>query len=86
MHEGSAAFSAMTGEGVANNLLLTIAARLRALTNVVELAVPYDRGDVLAAVHREGEVLSEQAGDDAMRLRVRLDEASLGQFVDYVVA
>ena len=79
------AFSATTGEGV-EELLLTIAARLRALTNVVELAVPYDRGDVLAAVHREGEVLSEQADDDAMRLRVRLDDASLGQFVEYVVA
>ena len=63
-----------------------IADRLRALTNVVELAVPYDRGDVLAAVHREGEVLSEQADDDGMRLRVRLDDASLGQFVEYVVA
>ena len=57
------AFSAATGEGI-EELLLTIAARLRALTNVVELAVPYDRGDVLAAVHREGEVLSEQADDD----------------------
>ena len=55
------------------------------LTNVVELAIPYDRGDVLAAVHREGEVLSEQADDDGMRLRVRLDDASLGQFVEYVV-
>ena len=64
VHEGAVAFSATTGEGV-EELLLTIAARLRALTTVVELAVPYDRGDVLAAVHREGEVLSEQAGDDA---------------------
>ena len=66
VHEGAVAFSATTGEGV-EELLLTIAARLRALTTVVELAVPYDRGDVLAAVHREGEVLSEQADDDAMR-------------------
>jgi GTP-binding protein HflX len=85
VHEGSVAFSATTGEGV-EELLLTIAARLRALTNVVELAIPFGRGDVLAAVHREGEVLSEQAGDADMRLRVRLDDASLGQFVEYVVA
>src|SRR5688500_12934898 len=85
VHEGSVAFSATTGEGV-EELLLTIAARLRALTNVVELTVPYDRGDVLAAVHREGEVLSEQADEDSMRLRVRLDDASLGQFIEYVVA
>jgi GTPase len=85
LHEGSVAFSAMTGEGVPE-LLLTIAARLRALTNVVALAIPYERGDVLAAVHREGEVLSEQADGDGMHLRVRLDDASLGQFVEFVVA
>jgi GTP-binding protein HflX len=84
-HEGAVAFSATTGEGV-EELLHTIAARLRALTNVVELVVPYDRGDVLAMIHREGEVLSETSDDDAMRLRVRFDEASLGHFAAFVVA
>ena len=34
--------------------------RLRALAVVVELVIPYERGDVLAAVHREGEVVSTQ--------------------------
>jgi len=84
-HEGSVAFSAATGAGVPE-LLQTVADRLRAMTNVVELVIPFDRGDLLAALHREGEVLSEAADADAMRLRVRLDEAALGQFVDYVVA
>ncbi|MFP5254907.1 MAG: GTPase HflX [Acidimicrobiia bacterium] len=84
-HEGAVAFSAVTGEGV-DVLLQTIADRLRSLTNVVELAIPYDRGDVLAAVHREGEVLVESADHESMRLRVRLDDAALGQFVEYVVA
>ena len=32
---------------------------------VVELAVPYDRGDVLAAIHREGEVVSTTDEPDA---------------------
>ena len=45
------------GEGI-DDLLRTLGDRLRALTTVVELLVPYDRGDVLAAVHREGEVVS----------------------------
>ena len=45
-------------------------------TTVVELLVPYDRGDVLAAVHREGEVLVEAAEDDGMRLRARLDDTA----------
>ena len=46
-------------------------------TNLVELLVPYDRGDILAAVHREGEVLVEQADDrGACVLRARLDDAA----------
>ena len=83
-HEGAVAFSATTGEGV-EELLHTIAARLRALTNVVELSIPFDRGDVLAQVHREGEVLSESSDSDAMHLRVRFDDASLGHFSEFVV-
>ncbi len=84
-HQGSVAFSAASGEGV-DGLLHTVADRLRALTNVVELSIPYDRGDLLAAIHREGEVLVELPADGAMRLRVRLDDAALGRFVEYVVA
>src|SRR5690606_20096105 len=84
-HEGAVALSASTGAGM-DELLRTVADRLRSMTNVVELSIPYDRGDLLAAVHREGEVLVELSGDDAMRLRVRLDDAALGQFVEYVVA
>ena len=84
-HDGAVAFSAATGEGV-EELVRTVADRLRSLTNVVELAIPFDRGDVLAAVHREGEVLVELVDEDAMRLRVRLDDAALGRFVEYVVA
>jgi GTPase len=85
LHPGAVAISATTGDGV-DELLCAVSDRLRALTNVIEVVVPYDRGDVLAAVHREGEVLVEQPEQDAMRLRVRLDDAAIGQFVDFVVA
>jgi GTP-binding protein HflX len=84
-HPGAVGISARTGEGT-DGLLLAIGDRLRALTNVVELLVPYERGDLLAAVHREGEVLSEAAGDAGMRLRARLDDAAVGRFHDIVVA
>ncbi|MDZ7733716.1 MAG: GTPase [Acidimicrobiia bacterium] len=44
--------------------------RLRALTDVVEAAaIPYDRGDLVASVHRDGEVLVEQADEGGLRLR-----------------
>src|SRR5205085_872996 len=82
-YPGSVAISAGEGDGV-YELLRAVADRLRALTTVVELVVPYDRGDVLAAVHREGEVLAETAGEGAMRLRVRFDDAARRRFEEYV--
>ena len=85
VHEGSVALSAVSGDGI-DTLLHAVSDRLRAMTKVVELAIPYDRGDVLAAVHREGEVLVETADEGAMRIRARIDDAALGQFREYVVA
>lgn len=73
-HPGAVAVSARTGAGV-GDLLDVIAARLRSLAVVHELLVPYDRGDVLAALHRDGEVLVEVHTDDGTRVRARLPEA-----------
>ena len=42
--------------------------------------MPYDRGDLLAAVHREGEVVSEAHEDEGVRVRARLDAAARGRF------
>ena len=84
-HPGSVALSARTGEGT-DGLLRAIADRLRALTEVVELLIPYDRGDLLAAVHREGEVLSESHLDDAVRIRARLDGAGKARFASVATA
>ena len=46
-----------------------VAERLRALATVLELTVPYERGDVLAALHRDGEVLVEVHADHGTRVR-----------------
>ncbi len=78
LHPGSVAVSALDGEGI-DGFLQTLSDRLRALANVVELLVPYERGDVLAAVHREGEVVSTAHTDDGVRVRARLDEAAAGR-------
>jgi GTP-binding protein HflX len=84
VHPGSVAFSARTGDGV-DGLLTAVGDRLRAATAVVELEVPFDRGDVLASVHREGEVLVEQAEPGGMRLRARLDQAAATRLREFVV-
>src|SRR5690606_25633231 len=84
-HEGSVALSAVTGEGV-DLLVATIADRIRSLTTVVELVIPYDRGDLLAAVHRTGEVLHEAPGEGGMHVRGRFDDAAVGRFGELVVS
>ncbi|MBA2438638.1 MAG: GTPase HflX [Acidimicrobiia bacterium] len=84
-YPGSLTISALSGEGI-DGLLHAVSDRLRALEEVVELVVPYERGDVVAAVHREGEVLVEAHEADATRLRARLDGAALNRFRAYVVA
>jgi GTP-binding protein HflX len=83
-HPGSVALSALTGEGI-DGFLAALSDRLRALETVVELRIPYDRGDVLAAVHREGEVLLEAHEADATRVRARLDDAAVSRFREFSV-
>ncbi len=82
--EGSVAVSAASGEGV-TELRGVIGDRLRRTANEVELIVPWDRGDVLAGVHREGLVLDSEATELGMRLRARLDPGSLGALRKYLV-
>ena len=76
---GAVPVSAATGEGI-DAFLETLAERLRALNAVVELSVPYERGDVLAALHREGEVLVEVHDDRATRVRARLPKGGVDRF------
>jgi len=48
--------------------------------------VPFDRGDVVAALHREGEVLVEQQEEAATRFRARLDGAGAARFQEFLVS
>jgi GTP-binding protein HflX len=83
-HPGSVAMSAATGAGI-DDLLVALSDRLRSLAAVIELVVPYDRGDVLAAIHREGEVVSTAEEADVLRVRARLSDASTGRLAEFVV-
>ncbi|HZQ86211.1 MAG TPA: GTPase HflX [Acidimicrobiales bacterium] len=83
-HEGAVVISAASGEGI-ERLLQTIGDRLRARSRLIELLVPYERGDVLAAVHREGEVVTEAHEDAATRLRARLDAVGAHRFKEFIV-
>ncbi len=83
-HEGSVELSALTGSGT-KEFLDALGDRLRSLANVVELLIPYDRGDVIASVHREGEVVSTSNEADGLRIRARLAGASAGRLAEFAV-
>jgi GTPase len=82
-HEGSLMVSARSGEGL-DGLLTAVGDRLRVGDRVVELVVPWSRGDVLAAVHREGEVVTEVAEELAARIHVGLDDVGTSRFAEFL--
>ena len=77
--------SARTGEGI-EQLLRALGDQLRVADRVVELVVPFDRGDVLAAVHREGEVVDESHSEGATVVHVVLDDAGRARFREFVAS
>ncbi|WP_051063147.1 GTPase HflX [Ilumatobacter nonamiensis] len=83
-HPGAVALSAVTGEGI-DGFLRVLGDRLRSLATVYELVIPYDRGDVLAAAHREGEVVSVNDGETEWTLRARLSDPSAGRLGEFIV-
>jgi GTP-binding protein HflX len=83
-HPGSVAISAATGDGI-DVMLATLGDRLRSLSTVTELFVPWGRGDVIASVHREGQVVSSREDADGMRIRARLSDESVGRLAEWVV-
>lgn len=76
---GSYAISASTGQGI-GDLLVGIATELRRRSGVMEIVVPFDAGEVLAWMHREGEVLSARSEELGVKVLVKFDQASLGVF------
>ncbi|MBI2169223.1 MAG: GTPase HflX [Actinobacteria bacterium] len=84
LHEDVVGISAATGEG-ADKLLEAVQRKLRSLMEIVELAVPWDRGDILAGLHREGEVLVEHHGPDGAHVRARLPDEAIVRFGQWIV-
>jgi GTP-binding protein HflX len=83
-HHGAVAVSALKNQGL-DVLLRKLADRMRSITQVTDLVVPFERGDILASIHREGEVVLSQDHPDGMHIRARLSEASAGRLREFVV-
>ena len=84
-HPGSVVCSALRRVSL-DDLLRAISDALRAEDRTVELAVPYERGDVIAALHRNGEVLEQHDSGGALAVRARIDEATRLRYAEFAVA
>jgi len=81
-HDGSVAVSALTGDGV-DDVRTAIVEDLEKSTVTMRLLVPYERGDLVAALHEAGNVLDEAHGEAGTELTVRLPSAVADGFSDY---
>jgi GTP-binding protein HflX len=84
LYEGSVCVSALTGENL-DEVIGAIGDRLRTNDRVVTLYLPLDRGDLVAAAHREGEVIDTTITDENVVLRVVLDPVGVARFNEWRV-
>jgi GTP-binding protein HflX len=75
--------SARTGHGL-DQLREAVAARLPHPAIDVEVLVPYGRGDLVARMHRDGEVLAERHEEGGTRLTARVDGALAAALEEFV--
>jgi GTP-binding protein HflX len=76
--------SGIDGTGI-ESLLGRVAASIPPPEIEAELLIPYERGDVVAALHAAGAVLSEQFAPEGTRVRARLREDQAGRLEQYRV-
>jgi GTP-binding protein HflX len=74
--------SALKGSGL-DELLVRIGELVEKAMVTLTLEIPYTRGDLVAAVHRVGEVIEEKHDDNGMILEVRVPETSQAQFAEF---
>lgn len=77
--------SAVTGEGI-DELVERIARAIPPARRLVEATVPYERADLVALAHREGEVLKEEHDADGTLLVANLDRPTSAALADYLAA
>ncbi|MEU8813907.1 GTPase HflX [Actinoplanes sp. NPDC048796] len=74
--------SARSGQGIAE-LHTAIAERLPKPAVELRVLLPYDRGDLVARIHRSGQVLQTRHLDEGTELRIRVDERLAGELESF---
>src|SRR6478752_1415511 len=85
LEPGAIFASARTGEGI-DEVLAAIARLLPDPSVELELVVPYDRGDLVSALHERGRVISTEYAEEGTRVRARVLPEYLAVFEPFAVA
>jgi GTP-binding protein HflX len=81
---GAVFASARSGMGI-DDLVAEIAARLPSPNVEITLLVPYDRGEVIATLHRLGKVLTTDYEEEGTRVVARVTNAQVSGFAEFAV-
>jgi GTP-binding protein HflX len=84
LYDGSVWVSALTHENL-DEVISSVGERLRSRDRVLALQLPLDRGDLLAAAHREGDVLDTSVTDEGVLIHVVLDSVGAARFSEWRV-
>ncbi|GAA2098453.1 GTPase HflX [Actinomadura alba] len=79
----SVVVSARTGAGV-EELLTVIEQDLPGLEHTVQVLVPYDRGDVVARVHEQGEVVTQEHTAEGTAMHARVPVSLVAELEEYI--
>ena len=82
VYEGSVWVSALTQDNL-DDVIGTVGDRLRTKDRVMTLRLPIDRGDLVAAAHREGDVVATSVNDEYVTVRVVLDDVGVARFAQW---
>ncbi len=83
LHPEAVSVSALDGTGI-TDLVNALSDHLVSDVALVRLEIPYSRADIVAAAHREGEVVAEKHEETGSVLEVRLPRARLSFFEQFV--
>ena len=76
--------SARTGEGL-DRLLQVVAETLPKPDVVVDVLIPYDRGDLVSRLHEYGEILDSEHTEHGTRVRAKVHKHALGDLAAYQI-
>ncbi len=76
--------SAINGDGI-DILYEKIEENIKFKRKIIELELPYEKGNLLSILHQKGNVLYEEYTDKGIQIKVEIDTTSIGKYLDYII-